>query len=279
MNSFIGCDKSYEQADIVLFGAPFDGAASFRTGAKQAPSEMRKVSDEAIETFSPYQNKDLEDVTIHDFGDICFKTEDPKSAVQTIQKTLQRFAADNKLPVMIGGDHLVTLGAVKALAEKHSNLHIIHFDAHADIRDSYHNSKLSHACVIRRIHDVVGDGKIHSFGIRSGEKSEFEWAEGKVNINKFYLSGLAETIKSIGQNPVYITIDIDVLDPSELPGTGTPEAGGISFLKLLDAVLRLGGCTNIAGADIVELSPPLDPSGVSTITACKLLRELLLAIS
>lgn len=277
MNSFIGCDNSYEESQIVLFGAPYDGAASFRSGAKYAPSEMRKLCDEAIETYSPYQDMDLEDIKIHDFGDIVFSSEDPGVAVGEIEKTVQRFVHDGKLPVMIGGDHLVTFGAIKVLAEKYSDLHIIHLDAHADLRDSYHDNKLSHASVMRRAYDLVGDGRIYQFGIRSGEKEEFEWAKGKVHMQKFDCKGLPEVIKAIANKPVYLSIDIDVLDPSEMPGTGTPEAGGISFKELLDSVLALRK-SSIVGTDITELSPPCDPDGISTITTCKLLRELLLAL-
>lgn len=277
MNSFIGCDNSYEECRIVLFGAPYDGAASFRSGAKYAPSEMRKLCDEAIETYSPYQNSDLEDMKIHDFGDIDFRSNDPSAAVDDIEKIVQRFAYDGKLPVMLGGDHLVTFGAVKVLANKHPDLHIIHLDAHADLRDSYHDNKLSHASVMRRAYDLVGDGRIYQFGIRSGEKEEFEWAKGKVHMRKFDCHGLPDAIENIANKPLYLSIDIDVLDPSEMPGTGTPEACGISFKELLDSVLTLREC-NIVGADITELSPPCDPDGISTITVCKLLRELLLAV-
>lgn len=277
MNSFIGCESSYEDSNIVLFGAPYDGAASFRSGAKYAPSEMRKLCDEAIETYSPYQNRDLEDIKIHDFGDIVFSSDDPSAAVNEIEKTVQRFVNDGKLPVMIGGDHLVTFGAIKVLAKKHPDLHIIHLDAHADLRDSYHDNKLSHASVMRRAYDLVGSGRIFQFGIRSGEKEEFKWAEGKVHMSKFDCHGLPNAAKSIANKPIYLSIDIDVLDPSEMPGTGTPEAGGISFKELLDSVLTLLDC-NIVGADITELSPPCDPDGISSITACKLLRELLLAV-
>ena len=278
MNSFIGCENSYEESRIVLFGAPYDGAASFRSGAKYAPSEIRKLCDEAIETYSPYQESDLEDINIHDFGDIEFRSDDPSKAVDEIERTVHRFVNDNKLPVMIGGDHLVTFGSIKVLADKHPDLHIIHLDAHADLRDSYHDNKLSHASVMRRAYDLVGDDRIYQFGIRSGEKEEFEWAKGKVHMHKFDCNGLSEAINAIANKPVYLSIDIDVLDPSEMPGTGTPEAGGISFKELLDSVLSLRGC-NIVGADITELSPPRDPDGISTITACKLLRELLLAIA
>ena len=181
--------------------------------------------------------------------------------------------------VLLGGEHLVTLGAVRAVAEKYPGLHIIHFDAHADLRDDYLGAKLSHACVLRRCHEIVGDGRIHQFCIRSGERAEFEFAAQHTEMHKFDFTGLAELTEQLcaTKEPVYLTIDLDCLDPSCFPGTGTPEAGGVSFLQLLDAI-RTVSKANIVGADLNELAPMLDISGVSTATACKVLRELLIAL-
>ena len=186
---------------------------------------------------------------------------------------------DGKLPLLLGGEHLVTLGAVRAVAEKYPGLHIIHFDAHADLRDDYLGAKLSHACVLRRCHEIVGDGHIHQFCIRSGERAEFEFAAQHTEMHKFDFTGLAELTEQLcaTKEPVYLTIDLDCLDPSCFPGTGTPEAGGVSFLQLLDAI-RTVSKANIVGADLNELAPMLDISGVSTATACKVLRELLIAL-
>ena len=184
--------------------------------------------------------------------------------------------ADGKMPIMLGGEHLVTLGAVQAAAARYSGLHILHFDAHADLRENYLGEQLSHASVMRRSWELVGDGHIHQFGIRSGDRSEFVWGAGHVHTQKFNFTGLADTIKALGDAPVYFTLDLDVLDPSIFPGTGTPEAGGVTFNELMDAILLLRPL-NIIGFDMNELSPVYDPSGVSTAVACKLLRELILA--
>ena len=186
---------------------------------------------------------------------------------------------DGRLPLLIGGEHLVSLPAIKAAAEKHPDLAVIHFDAHTDLRDEYLGNHLSHATVIRRVWDFLGDGRIHQFGIRSGERAEWQWArEGHTNLRPFTFAGLSEAIAEVKDRPVYLTIDLDVLDPSAFPGTGTPEAGGVTFVELMKAALSvIRGC-HIVACDMVELSPPLDPSGTSTATALKLLREMILAL-
>lgn len=279
VETFIGCDASYEEASIVLFGAPFDSTTSFRPGARFGSAAMRHESF-GLETYSPYQDKDLTDYAVFDSGDIelCFGS--AESALADIEERAQEILDDNKLPLLIGGEHLVTLGSVRAVAKKYPNLHIIHFDAHADLRDDYLGAKLSHACVIRRCHDILGDGRIHQFCIRSGERTEFEFAKKHTDMHPLTLNGLEEIVDSLVKEnvPVYFTIDLDCLDPSAFPGTGTPEAGGITFLQLLDAILKVSRC-NIVGADVNELAPMLDTTGVSTATACKVLRELILAIA
>lgn len=275
-NVFIGCDAGYDEAAAVIFGAPFDSTTSYRPGTRFGCSAIRHESF-GIETYSPYLDRDLADVKVFDSGDIelCFGS--PEAALEDIEKRTVQILSDNKLPVMLGGEHLVTLGAVRAAAMKYDDLHIIQFDAHADLRDDYLGQKLSHACVMRRCYELVGERHIHQFGIRSGERTEFEFAAAHTDMHRLGFKGLDETISALGGKKVYLTIDLDVLDPSELPGTGTPEAGGASFLQLHDALNDLS-CLDIIGADINELSPHYDPSGRSTALACKLLRELLLML-
>lgn len=275
---FIGCDSDYENADIVLFGAPFDSTTSFRPGARFGSSAIRHESF-GLETYSPYQDKDLTDYNVFDSGDIelCFGS--AGKALEDIEERARTILSDNKLPLLIGGEHLVTLGSVRAVYEKYPDLHIIHFDAHADLRDDYLGAKLSHACVIRRCHDILGDGRIHQFCIRSGEREEFQFAREHTDFHPLSLDGLSKTVEKLisEDKPVYFTIDLDCLDPSVFPGTGTPEAGGITFNELLRAIETVCKC-RIVGADINELAPMLDTSGASTATACKVLRELMLAI-
>lgn len=278
VETFIGCDCEYAEAQIVLFGAPFDSTTSFRPGARFGCAAMRHESF-GLETYSPYQEKDLTDYAIFDSGDLelCFGS--AESALADIEAHTAQILKDGKMPLLIGGEHLVTLGAAKAVLEKYPDVHIIHFDAHADLRDDYLGAKLSHACVIRRIHDIVGDGRIHQFCIRSGEREEFAFAKTHTDIHPFTFEGLDNLVEQLKASkvPVYFTIDLDCLDPSLFPGTGTPEAGGVTFTELLSAILKVAG-TNVVGADMNELAPMLDASGVSTATACKVLRELLLAL-
>lgn len=279
VETFIGCDANFEEAKIVLFGAPFDSTTSYRPGARFGSSAIRHESF-GLETYSPYQNKDLCDIKVFDYGDLelCFGL--AEAALLDIEKTAAEILNHNKLPFMIGGEHLVTYGAVKAAVEKYPNLHIIHFDAHADLREDYLGATLSHACVMKRCYDLIGDDKIHQFCIRSGEKSEFEFAREHTDMHPFNFDGLGELVNELREahTPIYFTIDLDCLDPSIFPGTGTPEAGGITFNELLSAIMLVSK-TNIIGADINELAPMLDTSGVSTAVACKVLREILLAIS
>lgn len=276
IETFLGCDKSFKDARIVIFGAPFDSTTSYRPGTRFASRTMRAESY-GLETYSPYQDLDMEDTAVFDGGDLelCFGSAD--MALESIEDYTRKVLDSGKIPFMIGGEHLVTLGAVRAVAEKYPDLHVLHFDAHADLRDDYLGAKLSHATVIRRVWEIVGDGKIYQFGIRSGERAEFMWGNHHVHTHKFNFAGLEETVGMLKGKPVYFTLDLDVIDPSCFPGTGTPEAGGASFLQLLEAVLKVGGL-DIVGCDINELSPPLDMSGASTAAALKIMRELLLRL-
>lgn len=277
IETFLGCDNDYGESAIVVFGAPFDSTTSFRPGTRFASKTMRGESY-GLETYSPYQDKDLEDLAIFDGGDLELCFGDTQKALDMIESYTTRLLRDNKLPVMIGGEHLVTLGAVRAVARKYPDLHVIHFDAHADLRDDYLGVTLSHATVLHRVWDIIGDGRIYQFGIRSGERSEFQWGKDHVTTQKFNFNGLAEVVEKLAGKPVYFTLDLDVLDPSVFPGTGTPEPGGVSFLELLEAIRKIGKL-NIVGCDIDELSPIYDQSGASTAVACKVLRELLLAMA
>ncbi|HHX54283.1 MAG TPA: agmatinase [Clostridiales bacterium] len=278
VETFIGCDGEYEDAKIVLFGAPFDSTTSFRPGARFGSAAIRYESF-GIETYSPYQDKNLTETSVFDSGDLelCFGS--AESALCDIESKAGEILNDGKIPFLIGGEHLVTLGAVRAVLRKYPNLHIIQFDAHADLRDDYLGAKLSHACVMRRCHELLSDGKIHQFCIRSGEKAEFEFAKKHTDMHKFCFDGLCGLTEKLirDKTPVYLTVDLDCLDPSVFCGTGTPEAGGVSFTELLNAILTV--CrTNIVGADVNELAPMIDLSGASTALACKTVREMLLAI-
>lgn len=275
---FIACDSEYDAADTVLFGAPFDSTTSFRPGTRFGPSAIRSESF-GIETYSPYQDRDMEDISVMDSGDIELCIGDTNRVLAQIEERTKTILNDNRRPFMIGGEHLVTFGAFKAVAERYPDVHIIHFDAHADLRDDYLGVKLSHACVLRRCWDITGDGRIHQFGIRSGEREEFNFGKSHTDLHPFNLNDVESVVKHLGDVPVYFTLDLDVLDPSVFPGTGTPEPGGVSFDELRRAATYVCSKLNIVGCDVNELSPHYDTSGISTAAACKIIREILLALA
>jgi len=276
--SFQSCQSEYVDANVVIFSCPMDATTSFRPGTRFAGNAIR-VDSFGVEWYSPYRDMDLKDYQTCDIGDLEIPTGDVEASLSLIYNTTKQILADNKKPMMIGGEHLVTLPVVQALVEKYPNLHIIHLDAHTDLRDTFFGRKLSHATVLRRVHDLVGDNKIYQFGIRSGDSSEFKWAaSGHTHLRKFDLVGLEAAIQACKDVPTYITIDLDVLDPSVFPGTGTPEAGGITYKELLHAFDCFEGLNNIVGADLVELAPMLDSTGGSTAVAAKSLREMVLIL-
>lgn len=277
VETFLCCDKEFEEAQTVLFGAPFDSTTSYRPGSRFGSAAIRRESY-GIESYSPYQDKDLEDCAVFDSGDIELPLGDASLSLAQIEERAEAILQEGKRPFLLGGEHLVTLGAFRAVYRHCPQVHILHFDAHADLRDDYLGVKLSHACVLRRCWELCGDGKIFQFGIRSGDRQEFRWGKDHVFTHKFDLEGLEDTLEKLGDTPLYFTLDLDVLDPSVFPGTGTPEPGGISFDQLRQAVTLVCQKANVIACDVNELSPPCDQSGVSTMAACKIVREMLLAL-
>ena len=274
---FLGCEDSFEDSNHIIFGAPFDGTTTFRPGTRFAPQIMR-VESIGLETYSPYFDLDIEDYKVNDSGDLDLPFGSTQGALDIIQEQAKKIFDSNKKPLMIGGEHLVSLPVIKEAFKKYPDLHIIHFDAHTDLREEYLGEKLSHSSVFKRVWDFIGDNRIYQFGIRSGTKEEFYWSkEGHTYINKFNFDTLDEIVKKIKDKPVYFSVDLDVLDPSIMSGTGTTEAGGVTFNELINAIKEVS-TLNIIGADIVELSPHYDHSGVSTAVACKVLREILCAM-
>ena len=274
---FMACEADYSEAQTVLFGAPFDSTTSYRPGTRFGSAAIRRESY-GVETYSPYQDLDLEEIAVMDSGDLELPFGDPREALSQIEARAAEILADGKRPFLIGGEHLVTLGAVRAAARQYPDLHIVHFDAHADLRDEYLGVQLSHACVLHRCWELVGDGHIHQFGIRSGIREEFAWGAAHVETQKFTFDGLEALTERLAEKPVYFTLDLDVLDPSVFPGTGTPEPGGVSFDALRTAATLVCSKLNVVACDVNELSPHYDLSGISTAAACKIVREMLLAL-
>lgn len=275
-HTYIGFDNDYEDSDIVVFGAPFDGTTSNRPGTRFASMYMRNESY-ALETYSPYMDMDLEDFSIFDGGDIELPFGNVEKTLSMIKSYTENILIDSKIPLMIGGEHLVSLPTIQACSEKYKDMVVIHFDAHADLRDEYMGEKLSHATVMRRVSDIVGSKNVYQYGIRSGTKEEFIWGKENTNFYPLTCSQFIDGFNVDSQVPIYVTIDLDVLDPSIFPGTGTQEPGGIDFNTMMNIIAKFKRY-NIVGADLVELSPHYDNTGVSTAVACKILRELTLAI-
>lgn len=274
---YMSCESSFDEATTVIYGAPFDGTVSNRPGTRFAADAIRSESY-GLETYSPYLNKDLEDVPIMDSGDVDITIGNKVKVLEELEDTARTILNAGKLPFMIGGEHLVTLGPMRAVLEKYPDAMLVQLDAHTDLRDDYMGEPLSHATVVRRIHDLIGDNRIYQYGIRSGTKEEFDWSDTHTVLEKFSIDTLKDLPGIIGNTPVYVTIDLDCLDPSIFPGTGTPEPGGLTYREL-EPAFKVFEQLNVVAADIVELSPPYDHSGVSNAVAAKVARELMLAIT
>lgn len=279
LNVFQSCESEYKDADVVIFSSPMDATCSFRPGTRFAGNQIRLESF-GMEWYSPYFDMDLKDYKTCDIGDIDMPQGDVEKDLDCISNVTKEILKDNKIPVMIGGEHLTTLGVIREIVKKYKDVNIIHFDAHTDLRTEFMGRELSHATVLRKCYDLLNhkNANLYQFGIRSGDKTEFEWAKTHILQRKFDTYGLQEVVEKLKDKPVYITIDLDVLDPSVFPGTGTPEAGGITYKELQQAILDMSKLNNIVGCDMVELSPDYDPSKVSTQVASKVLRELLLLV-
>ncbi len=255
---------------ICLIGAPFDSTTSYRPGARFGPDEIRRAS-QGLETFSPGQEHDLEDCPFTDMGDLELPFGDPSPALAMIEATVEKLIDQGRLPFLLGGEHLVSLGAIRTLAVRFPDVKIVHLDAHADLRDDYLGQRLSHASVIRRAVDLLGHDRVRQFGIRSCTREEYP-------LVKSLAADVPEIIAWAERSPCYLTCDLDILDPAVFPGTGTPEPGGISFQDLSETLVRLIGGLKVVGMDVVELAPNMDTTGVSSIAAAKIVRECLIAL-
>jgi agmatinase len=275
---FIKSHPNYDESSAVIYGMPMDWTVSYRPGSRFGPQRIREVSI-GLEEYSPYLDRDLEEVKYFDAGDIPLPFGNPQKSLDEIEKFVKQLLADGKVPVGMGGEHLVSWPVMKAVAEKYPDLAIIHMDAHTDLRESYEGEALSHSTPIRKIANHIGPKNVYSFGIRSGMKEEFVWAqENGMHISKFeVLEPLKEILPTLAGRPVYVTIDIDVLDPAHAPGTGTVDCGGITSRELLASIHAIAGSdVNVVGFDLVEVAPIYDSSEQTANTASKLIREMLL---
>ena len=268
---WMGENKDYDSSDIVMLGLPFDGTVSYRPGSRFAPEQIRLASW-GLEEYSPYFDRHLEDCNFHDAGDLEFPLGNTEKSLDLIEKNVEEIYKDGKRVFGIGGEHLVTLPEIKAVSKYSDNLAIVHFDAHTDLREEYLGERLSHSAVIRHSGKIVGYENIKQIGIRSGMKEEFELMQ---TYNTRALK--YEDLDIFKNKNIFVTVDLDVLDTSIMPGTGTPEVGGLNFNELIGWFKYLKNF-NIVGADVVELAPDYDASGASTAVATKVIRELLMAM-
>ncbi len=263
-------DRPHPRA--VLFGAPLDATESFKSGTAEAPTRIRAVSD-VLESYSPVLDRDLDDIGLADWGDVACVGVDLETALRRIEGTMEH-AVRQGLALMMGGEHTATLGAVRGARHVYPDLHVIQLDAHLDLRDQYNGATLSHATVLRRVADEIGLDHLVQLGIRSGTREEFELAHGCI-LSRMDLSLDDAVRRYLRDVPIYLTIDIDVLDPGGAPGTGCPEPGGQSFLDLMNFVYSLADLKVIAG-DVMEVLPACDSNDVTSVTAAKLIREMAL---
>lgn len=274
-HDYMGSKSNYEQAKLVLVGAPMDFTTSYRPGTRMGPQQIRSVSY-GLEEYSVYLDKDLNQCQYYDAGDVVIPFGNVTAGLNNIGQTVKQILLDGKIPLLMGGEHLVSLPAILQVAERYPNLAVLHFDAHADLREHYLGETNSHATVIRRVADLIGGNNIYQFGIRSGTREEFQYARRHTNMYvDELLAPLAELIPKLQGRPVYITLDIDVVDPAYAPGTGTPEPGGCTAGEIIRAVHMLAPL-KVVGMDLVEVSPVLDPSERTAILAAKLIREAIL---
>lgn len=274
-SNFMGSKESYEDSKGVLIGVPMDYTVSFRPGSRFAARRIREVSYN-LEEYSLYCHKDLNDCNFYDAGDLALPFGNVEKSLDIIYNSISQIAKDNKIPFVIGGDHLISYASIKGVMDQYPDLTVLHFDAHADLRDDYAGESQSHATVMGKVVRELKVKNLYQFGIRSGTKEEWDFAKKNTKLFPFEVKGpLENALNELKRKPVYITLDIDVVDPAFAPGTGTPEAGGISSKELLECI-KLMSQLNVVGFDIIEVAPAYDVSDITSVLAAKVLRESLL---
>jgi agmatinase len=276
-NVFIASSEDYASAKAVIYGMPMDYTVSFRPGSRFGPARIREVSI-GLEEYSPYLDRGLEEVAYFDAGDLLLPFGNAARSLDLIGEYVKGLLAAGKFPLGLGGEHLVTWPVIQEVFARYPDLAIIHIDAHADLREQYEGEPLSHSTPIRKAAVLMGGKNIYQFGIRSGSREEFEYARKEINFYPFdVLEPLRKVLPELKGRPVYVTVDIDVLDPSAAPGTGTAEAGGITSKELIAAIHAIANSdVRVVGSDVVEVAPVYDPSEQTQIVAAKLVREMLL---
>ncbi len=278
---FMGAQRNPDGCGIGLYGVPYDGTTSFRPGARFGPSSIREVSS-ALESYCPQFDTDLDDLAFTDLGSLKVSLGSPEPTIKAVKQVTQKVLAQNLKPLILGGEHSISSGAVSATAEAFQDLVLVQLDAHADLREHWLGSSHSHACAMRRCLEVLPSGDLIQLAIRSGTKEEFQELHDQNRLVS-HISGskaldLAKALTPYKGRPLYLTVDLDWFDPSVLPGTGTPEPGGFQWSDFAE-VIEVLRAHNLVAADVVELAPQLDPSGISSVLAAKVTRSLLMLLN
>ena len=277
---FIGSKRSIDNCKVSLLGVPYDGTSCFRPGSRFGPSAVREDSY-GIETYCPQLNLDLEDINFADLGSLDVPIADTKLIIEYVQKATDIMLKTNLKPLIIGGEHSITSGVIKSIITNYPDLIMIQLDAHADLRDEWLGNKFSHACTMKRCLEILPSKQIFQIGIRSGTKLEFIEMKNAKRLIPHTLGDqaiyLEKALERFNGKPIYLTFDLDWFDPSILPGTGTPEPGGY-FWRDFAAIIEVLKSHNLIGADVVELAPKLDHSGISSILAAKVIRSLIMLL-
>ena len=260
----------------VLLGVPFDGTACFRKGAARGPDSIREASD-CLESYSPFLHRDLSLRPFSDLGNLILAGENAEKVNTLVKEASLHLLSKKLIPFLIGGEHSFTPGAVAAVLEHHPGLAVVQFDAHADLRNEWTNTQWSHACGMRRIRDMIPPSRILQCGIRSGSSTEFDDLRESGCLVPPDIDSLTSALEKVEGLPLYLTLDLDFLDPADLPGTGTPEPGGVNWQELEELLAALPW-HRVVACDVVELAPELDPTGRSSILAAKIIREILLSL-
>jgi len=277
-NVFICSSDDYASSKAVIYGMPMDYTVSFRPGSRFGPGRIREASV-GLEEYSPYLDRSIVDLAYFDAGDLMLPFGNAAKSLDIIADFVRGVLADGKIPVGLGGEHLVSWPVIQEVYKKHPDLAILHFDAHTDLREEYEGEPLSHSTPLRKAAELIGPTNVYQFGIRSGSKEDWTYAqESGIRFHPFEVAEpLKKELPSLAGRPVYVTIDIDVLDPSAAPGTGTTEAGGITSKELLEAIHAIARSgVNVVGFDLVEVAPIYDPTEMTPIVASKMIREMLL---
>jgi agmatinase len=274
---FIACERSLSDGRIIVYGIPFEGRVNLRKGADAGPRDLRLASD-SIETYSPWVDRDLEDLALADIGDCELPAgASPREQLDAARQQIEAWWRPGLLPFMLGGDHTATVPVIEALAPSFPDLRILQLDAHPDTREEFLGERYNYASAMARVMDVIGAERVYQVGIRTGSREEY--VNRRPHFHPIMTGHPVDVVRrlrpELGRHPLYVTIDVDVLDPSEAPGTGSPEPGGLRVPDLIEIVRMVGDC-RVIGGDLVEVAHAWDPSGRTGIAAAGVIREALL---